>query len=223
MIAGRLSAVRDSSSLWSFLAGMAALAFSPSLAPAEVWAYTDYAPAGTLQPWTGNLGLDFVVNQSTFVTALGAFNSTGSGTFVNNIRVGIFDMAGSLHGSVATFEGGTNYSFVPGSNDVYRAVAAFLLNPGTYSVVALGYGFGDYNGNTGNGSTPPSLMNDGGGIIAFVGSARYDYESVNLQLPGVVDGGPANRYNAGTFQYTTPEPGSFILLGSGLVLLMRKP
>jgi hypothetical protein len=166
--------------------GFAGLVFSPSSASAEVWAYTNYAPAGRLQPWTGNPGLDFVVNQSTYVTSPGAFNSTGSNTFVKTIRVGIFDMAGNLQGSLATFAGSA------------------------------------HNGNIGTGSTPPSMMNDGGGITAFVGSAGYDYDSVILQLPTVIDGGPINRCNAGTFEFTTPEPGSFIPPGGGLVFLIKK-
>jgi uncharacterized protein (TIGR03382 family) len=204
-----------------FCIGAALFALSPSVASAEVWAYTDYAPAGPLQGWTGGLGMDFNVNQSIYVTSLGAFNPSGNGLFHNNVRVGIFDLAGTLQGSSVTFASNTLYSLVLGSYDVYQGITPVLLNPGSYSVVALGYSSADPNGNLGNGSSPPSLMNDGGGIISFTGGSRFNYDSVTLQLPNQGDGGPVNRYNAGTFGFTTsgpgtfesatPEPGTFVL------------
>ena len=194
-----------------FCIGAAFFTLSPSTASAEVWAYTNLAPTGTLQGWPGGLGLDFNVNQSTYVTSLGAFNPTGTGVFNHNIRVGIFDLAGNMQGSSVTFTGNTLYSIVPGSYDAFQTIAPLLLNPGSYSVVALGYSDDDRNGNIGNGSTPPSLLNDGSGIISFTGGGRYNSDSVTLQLPNTTDGGPVNRYNAGTFEYTTPEPGTFVL------------
>jgi uncharacterized protein (TIGR03382 family) len=194
-----------------FCIGAALFTLSPSVASAEVWAYTDYAPTGALQGWTGGLGMDFNVNQSTYVTSLGAFNPSGNGLFHHNIRVGIFDLAGTLQGSSVTFAANTAYSLVLGSYDVYQDIAPILLNPGSYSVVALGYSSDDPNGNLGNGSSPPSLMNGGGGIISFTGGGRFNYDSVTLQLPTQSDGGPVNRYNAGTFEFTTPEPGTFVL------------
>jgi hypothetical protein len=194
-----------------FCIGTALLTLSPSVASAEVWAYTDHAPTGSLQGWTGGLGMDFNVNQSTYVTSLGAFNPSGNGLFHNSIRVGIFDLAGALQGSFVTFAANTTYSLVAGSYNAYQTIAPILLNPGSYSVVALGYSSADANGNLGNGSSPPSLLDDGGGIISFTGGGRYNYDSLMLQLPGITDSGPANRYNAGTFEFTTPEPGTFVL------------
>ncbi len=98
-----------------FCIGAALFTLSPSVASAEVWAYTDHAPTGSLQGWTGGLGMDFNVNQSTYVTSLGAFDPSGTGLFHNNIRVGIFDLAGTLQGSSVTFAANTNYSLIAGS------------------------------------------------------------------------------------------------------------
>jgi hypothetical protein len=56
------------------------------------------------------------------------------------------------------------------------------------------------------------VENSGGGAISFVGSGRYDFGGP-LRYPLIVDGGPTNRYDAGTFEFNaTPEPSSFILL-----------
>ena len=189
--------------------GTVLLTLSPSVASAEVWAYTDLPPTGSLQGYTGSLGMDFIVNSKISVTSLGAFNPFGTGSFHNDIRVGIFDLAGNLQGSSVTFAANTTYNFVLGSYDVYQTISPILLNPGSYSVVALGYSPADPNGNLGNGSSPPSLLNDGGGIISFTGGGRYG--NASFTLPGTIDSGPVNRYDAGTFEFTTPEPGTFVL------------
>jgi hypothetical protein len=90
--------------------------------------------------------------------------------------------------------------------------------------VALGFSASDPNGNIGNGSSPPSVMNTDDGLITFVGGGRYD-SGATLGLPGTTDGGPVNRYSAGTFEFTAaPEPGTLVLFGvaGAAGLLLRK-
>ena len=202
------------------LLGISLLALTPSFAAAETWAYsTSPAITGTLQAWPGNLGLDFNVNGDPIVVkAFGAFNAVGTGTFSGDIQVGIFDLLGNLQGTAVTFVAGTNYSFVPGSKDVFQSVLPFVLGPGSYSVVAVGFSAADKNGNTGVGSTPPSVTDNGGGLISFVGSGRYN-RSATFGLPATIDGGPVNRYDAGTFEFeAVPEPGTFLLAGAALAI-----
>jgi hypothetical protein len=89
------------------------------------------------------------------------------------------------------------------------------------SIVAWGYGGAEKNGN--DGSSPDWTTDDGGGLISFVGTARFSVTPG--AFPTSIDGGPENRYAAGTFQYEAfvaappkevPEPGTLALLGLGL-------
>ncbi len=55
-------------------------------------------PAGGIQDWHGNLGLDFTVNTAITVVALGAFdngipaNLLGSNRTIGGVTVGIFNL-----------------------------------------------------------------------------------------------------------------------------------
>jgi hypothetical protein len=206
-------------------------------AKADTWAYTNWNLAGgapntygqELQTWTGNLGLDFNVINPITVTALGVFNQSGTG-FVGgtgSIEVAIFSLTSDLAVTpTETFVGGTKYSLTPGKFDIYQTLPTpVTLGPGDYSVVAVGFSQYNPNGNGGflSPNAPVSTENTLGGNISFAGSARYDYSST-LDLPGIIDGGPTNRYAAGTF--ATPEPGFYgelAVLGiSGLLLVFRR-
>jgi hypothetical protein len=167
------------------------------------------------QSWTGALGMDFNVLAPIWVTELGAFDSKEAVGFANPISVGIFDRTtGSLVGSSAvltaanTTAGGTNNRFID--------IADFMLGVGFYSIVADGFSASDRNGNVGLGGTGPTI-DTGGGLIAFTGTSRYGASGTALFFPNIVDGGPANRYDAGTFRFSAvPEPGSLALVGLAL-------
>ena len=92
----------------------------------------------------------------------------------------------------------------------------FVLGIGNYSIVAQGFSAGDPNGNAGISGTPPTI-DTGGGLISFVGSARF--LGGGFQYPTILDSGPANRYDAGTFIFeraSVPEPTTLALFGAGL-------
>jgi hypothetical protein len=182
-------------------------------ARADIIAYDNAAVAAN-QGFGNSLGLDFNVNTPILVTALGAFDSGVVGNLAgvdgSGVTVGIYDRTtGTLFGPSVHF---TPASFgFQVNGDAFDAIPDLLLPAGFQgSIVA----FNDINYNSGGGPNPTSTENTGGGAISFVGGGRFGF---GYSYPTIVDGGPTNRYDAGTFQFVgVPEPASLTLLGIGL-------
>ena len=181
-----------------------------------------------LQDWSGRLGMDFTVNTSIVVTALGAFDngdpSRLAGVNGNGVTVGIFNLGTGLQvGSSAYFDQFGSYTQILG--DAFQTVASFILTPGDYSIVAVD----DRNYNQGyfGGSNVYQVTNNLGGAITFGGPSRYDSIS-SLGIPSTIDGQPANRYGAGTFMASAvPEPATWAMMilgffGVGFMAYRRK-
>ena len=160
------------------------------------------------QNYPGTLGMDFSVERTISVTALGAFDS-GSDGFALPIRVQLWtrnenstpdnfaDDTGLAVLADLTFSAATPGAADGGSR--FIALAAPLTLPvGTYCIVAWGYGDAELNGNAG-GLTAAWTINDGGGSITFDGGGRFGNPGA---WPANLDGGPVNRYAAGTFKFT---------------------
>jgi hypothetical protein len=201
--------------LQTIVFSLAAFFILPTLLPASTIAYdndTSLGDVGFLQNWPGVLGLDFNVNKAITVTALGAYdqgvvaNLAGvDGT--SGVTVGIYDRTTqTLVSPTALFTPASPGVQING--DAFKA-ESFTLLPGEYSVVS--YNDKNYNeGYVSNVFNPTSTENSGGGAISFVGSGRYA-ATAGLTYPTQVDGGPSNRYDAGTFAFV-PEPSSYVLL-----------
>ena len=171
------------------------------------------------QSYTGALGMDFEVLAPITITALGAFDSGGDG-FDDDILVGIFNTTTSLQ--VGTSASLTTANTVPGgNNNRFYDIPDFVLGVGWYSIVAVGFDTRDMNGNVGIGGMGPTEYT-GGGLLQFGWGGRYMFDptDTSLALPDTRDGGPPNRYDAGTFQFTAvPEPPSLALVGVVLAAL----
>jgi hypothetical protein len=169
------------------------------------------------QAFTGALGMDFNVTSPITITRLGAFDS-GQNGFSSSINVGIFNRNTQtlVPGLSAVLT--TANSVLVGQSRFFD-IADIGLPVGNYSIVAQGFSSADPNGNVGAGGGPAPTIN-GGGSLTFVGGGRFDFAAA-LVFPTIPDAGPANRYDAGTFEFTqgiaavAPEPASLAFLGLG--------
>lgn len=108
-----------------------------------------------------------------------------------------------------------------GSSRFKDLSTALLLGPGQYTIVGYGYNSNDQNGNKGfSGSW---FTNDGGGLLSFVGGGRFQNGGQGTSIGSVGDGGPEDRYAAGTFEFEAitpvPLPAAFPLFAGALGLL----
>ena len=200
---------------------MLALAL-PGVLPAQTIIAYD-VPAGTFsdQFITNPLGLDFDVVTSITVFSLGIFDSGQDGLTFAHV-VDIYDRSTQLAVATVTIPAGTSAQLINGSRFVALATP-LVLPAGFQGSIVAELNTTDGNGNT-NGGGGISTLNTGGGAIAFVGGGR-----VSDFGPGVyplrLDGGPVNRYLAGTFTFSpVPEPSTYALLacGLGVVWLFRR-
>jgi hypothetical protein len=195
--------------------GVLALGAVPSFANI---AYVGVPLAG-VQNWQGNLGMEFTVNSPISVDYMGVFNNNGGQTLASQLSVEIFNAGtgNAVAGTLVNFAPNTPYLSLD-ATDLFAPITPVTLTPGTtYEVVAVGFNNQQLNGNAGFGT--PGAQEGGSPYINYVGSSYFD-GNTSIGLPGIQDGGPANRYDAGTFAFTTPEPGFYGLLALGLTGLV---
>ncbi len=216
---------------WTRIAIVAAVvALVGRTADAAVMIAYDNGAVAPNQAFNGALGLDFDVNSAIQITSLGVFNSgvlanldgvTGAG-----VQVGIYDRAtGTLVGSLLSLNSSSAVTQVNGN--AFQAITPIILAAGFQgSVVA----FNVLNYNSFGAPNPTSTENSNGGLISFVGGGRYGFGNV---FPTIIDGGPNNRYDAGTFQFdaylsptAAPEPSTLasvaLAVPAGLFAMLRR-
>lgn len=195
------------------------------LCTGKVYAITAYdVNAGTIgnQNFGGALGMEFDVNQPVLVTHLGVFDD-GQDGLATTIVANLWDR-NNIGAPIASagFAAGNTGALIDGSR--FLPLANPLLLPAGFqgTMAAGGYNANEQNGNTGGAPAVNWSTNDGGGLLTFVGTSRFDGNPI--AYPGTPDGGPVNRYAAGTFMFqaalpaaAVPEPSTAVLCAIGLM------
>ncbi|MCI0379621.1 MAG: DUF11 domain-containing protein [Gemmataceae bacterium] len=183
-------------------------ALEDRLAPAIGYVVPNLPTPGN-QGFGGSLGMDFDVNTPITMTQMGVFDDNADGlsafTIITPLQVRLFNRDTQVQvGPTVTFDALSPGTLINSSR--FKAIAPILLPAGFHGTIeANGFSAFDQNGNTNGAATTPGVLpfpwftDSGGGLISFVGSGRFD------GTPGVfptnVDGGPADRYAAGTFVF----------------------
>ncbi|MEX2213216.1 MAG: PEP-CTERM sorting domain-containing protein [Phycisphaeraceae bacterium] len=154
-------------------------------------------PTGTVgsQNFGGSLGMDFNVAFTTTITELGVFDS-GSNGLSSTITAYIYDRTNTAAPlATLTFSPGDPGTLVGGTR--FKTLGAPLVLPKNFqgTIVADGFNGVDLNGNL---AVPPWTVNTGNGVLGFVGSSRFGTAGL---FPATADGGPVNRYAAGSFVF----------------------
>jgi hypothetical protein len=174
-----------------------ALAVLSLPAAAGVIALDNPVGAGN-QTFGGSVGLDFNTGLEPLeITHLGAFDSAQDG-FATARTVQIYDRANAASPyATVTIPAGTAATLINGSR--FWPVASTVTIPaGFLGSIVVSDVSTDGIHNQGVGAGPLSTINNGGGLLRFVGSGRFGGTGI---YPGSPDGGPVNRYQAGTFQF----------------------
>jgi hypothetical protein len=197
----------------------------------------------------GNLAQTFTANKAVKIYALGEYNPSGTGIFSDNppgnpygypvpanVQVGLYDLTTSTVLAEVTFLPNTPY-YVQGY-DAWQLITPLTLTAGHNYVVDAIVTDAQQNGEGAQAlGAPGPVLNNFFGAITFTG-ADYDNLDTSFNWPhdnqhcinnGCIPLGLSpnpNQWEAGTIAAGTPEPGSLMLLGTGIAglagLLRRK-
>ena len=160
-------------------------------------------PAGTAgnQAFGGALGMHFDVDRPVIITRLGVFDSGGDGLFLP-ISARLYNRDTLAVVASLTFEPGDDGELIDGSR--FKTLTAPLSLPAGFrgTIVASGYGAEEQNGNAGG--VDLGLTTFDGACLRFVGTSSYGLDGAGYS--DTPDGGPANRYAAGTFAFVPDVP-----------------
>src|SRR5208337_1386960 len=117
------------------------------------------------------LGMNFVVKHPTTINQLGAYD--GGSAFTGDVNVGVFNAAtGNLVGPDVLF--GPGLPGVQMGNTFYETVAPFVLQPGEYSIVAVGDINPALGGSIGTGLPDINSYQDLGNTLSLPGGSRFN-------------------------------------------------
>lgn len=191
-----------------FLTAVCALAQLSPVATAQTTVIAYAVPAATAgnQPFGGALGMDFDVDNPILVTRLGVFDDSSDGLKLP-ITARLYSRANLTELVAIEFSPEEPGDLIGGSR--FKALPEPLrLETGFQgTIVAEGYGTEERLRNAGEGVPPAGVswtLNDGAGSLKFVGTGRYSLTAG--VFPYALDGGPAARYAAGTFEFEILPP-----------------
>jgi hypothetical protein len=188
------------------------LAIMTSAVLADTIAYVN--PSGTQSnqgAGLGPIGMDFDVNQDIVITQLGVFDAGENGVALP-LQARLYERKATVTNcnSACNVNLVAKLDFTPDDPGTLIDASVFkpLDDPITLpagfkgTIVASGFGASQGIANGFGNQTVSWTTDDGGGLISFVGSGRFGDAALGLdQFPYVVDGGPVNRYAAGTFMF----------------------
>ncbi|MBL9125991.1 MAG: hypothetical protein JNL97_00020 [Verrucomicrobiales bacterium] len=152
--------------------------------------------AGTVgnQAFGGALGMHFNVLRPVRVTRLGVFDDSSDGLFLA-ITARLYDRTSRTAVAELVFTPEDPGELIGGSR--FKNLAQPVVLPAGFqgTIAASGYGGDERNGN----GMPGRSVFGAGGSLEFVGTSAYEVNPAGY--PGTADGGPANRYGAGTFYF----------------------
>jgi len=163
----------------------------------EVQAYTGTSSEGN-QTYGERLGLVFTNSQPISISSLGAYDDDQDGLNLP-ITVGIV-----RNSDGATVVGPIVLSgFGSPLNGMYRinSITPVILPSDEYTIVAVGYGVGERNGNSNLGGHP-TVNTNGGGIVSFNNAS---FGGVGFGLPTTFFATPG-AFHAGTFEFEAVPP-----------------
>lgn len=173
------------------------------------------------QAATAALGLDFDVDGLVSIGYLGAFDN-GSDGFTNPITVEIWERDNGGTPDISTDDTGVGAApitqviiapgegFLQGGNRFKALPEPFVIDtgsdPSNYTLVAYGFSAADQNVNTfGQDAGASGLSVSNNIALNFTGTSRFAPGGATGVFPSNADTGPAHRYAAGTFAFTTED------------------
>ena len=167
-----------------------------------VVAYGNLPGASGTSSFAFTYGHDFVANSSITVTHLGVFDSGADG-LSRTLTAELWSRSENSGSRLAQLMfTPANPGTLVDSNRLKPLATPLLLDPGDYTLAAHGYGSGEAAGNEGFGGPASEFktLDDGGGVISFVGSRMGTSPG---SFPTIVEAGGVNYYSSGTFQFDT--------------------
>ncbi len=176
----------------------------------NILAYGNLTGAPGTSLFSGSFGHDFDVNSTISITQLGVFDSGADG-LSRKLTAEIWSRSGNSGTRLSTMQfTSSDPGTLVDSNRFKSLDTPVVLVPGSYSVVAYGYGFNERAGHEGFAGPGQAFktLNDGGGLLSFVGTSRLG--TTTGSFPAILESGNVNYYSAGTFQFVNGAAGSVL-------------